>query len=181
MAVTKPYIIFAKYNAEANERIIGIMKKLTNDEREKDRGSFYGSLSGLVRHILGGTYFFAGMFTKTLAGNAAALDALAVITAVPRAPEGALSETGWKELTASLDTVDRGYIALIEALRDGDLDTPIEVSWYGGKPATVPLDFMLQQLVSHNIHHRGQISQILDELNIDNDYSMINAAFLPNG
>jgi uncharacterized damage-inducible protein DinB len=178
MAVTKPYIIFAKYNAEANGKIIEIMKKLTNDEREKDRGSFYGSLSGLVRHILGGTYFFAGMFTKTLADNAAASDALSVITAVPRAPEGALSESGWKELTASLDTADRGYIALTEALRDGDLDAPVEVGWYGGKPAAVPLAFMLQQLVSHNIHHRGQISQILDELKADNDYSMINVAFL---
>jgi uncharacterized damage-inducible protein DinB len=176
--MTKPYIIFAKYNAEANWKIIEILKKLTNDEREKERGSFYGSLSGLVRHILGGTYFFAGLFTKTLAGNAGASDAISVITAVPRQPEGLLSEAQWKELTASLDAVDKGYVALTEALRDGDLDRNVEVNWYGGKPATVPLAFMLQQLVSHNIHHRGQISQILDELKIDNDYSMINVAFL---
>jgi uncharacterized damage-inducible protein DinB len=176
--MTKPYIIFAKYNAEANGKIIGILNKLANDEREKDRGSFYSSLSGLVRHILGGTCFFAGMFTKTLAGNAAALDAISTITAIPRQPEGVLSEAQWKDLTASLDEADRGYIALTEVLQDSDLDGQVEVNWYGGKPASVPLVFMLQQLAAHSTHHRGQISQILDELKIDNDYSMINVTFL---
>jgi uncharacterized damage-inducible protein DinB len=38
---------------------------------------------------------------------------------------------------------------------------------------------MLQQIVVHGTHHRGQISQILDSLKIDNDYSGINVRFLP--
>jgi uncharacterized damage-inducible protein DinB len=36
---------------------------------------------------------------------------------------------------------------------------------------------MLLQLTAHNTHHRGQVSQILDELKIDNDYSAINVTF----
>jgi uncharacterized damage-inducible protein DinB len=176
--MTKPYIIFAKYNADADSKIIEILKKLANDEREKDRGSFYGSLSGILRHILGGTCHISAMFAKALSGNAAATDALEAIAAVSHSPEGALSEEQWKDLAASIDVADRGYIALTEALSADDLDLPVEVNWYGGKPASVPLRFMLQQLVSHGIHHRGQISQILDELKTDNDYSMINPAFL---
>jgi uncharacterized damage-inducible protein DinB len=54
----------------------------------------------------------------------------------------------------------------------------VKLDWYKGKPATVPLSVMLQQLVTHNLHHRGQISQILDSLKIDNDYSGINIKFL---
>jgi uncharacterized damage-inducible protein DinB len=38
---------------------------------------------------------------------------------------------------------------------------------------------MLYNLTAHGTHHRGQISQILDELKIDNDYSGINVQFLP--
>jgi uncharacterized damage-inducible protein DinB len=174
----KSYLIFAKQNAEANGKIVAILDKLSNDEREKDRGSFYGSLSSLVRHVLGGTCFFSTLFAKPLAGNAAAQKALAAIAAVPYAPEGALSEAQWKDVAAGINAADRGYVALIETLRDGDLDAPLELDWYGGKPAAVPLAFMLQQHVAHNIHHRGQISQILDELKIDNDYSGINVAFL---
>jgi uncharacterized damage-inducible protein DinB len=173
---TKVFLAFAKQNAEADGKIIGILNGLAHDEREKGRGSFYGSLSGLVRHILGGTCFFGSLFAKVLAGNAAASKALADIAAIPRMPEGALTEAQWKELAAALDRADKGYVALVEALREADIEAPVE--WYGGEPATVPLGFMLQQLIAHSIHHRGQISQILDELKIDNDFSGISVSFL---
>ncbi|MDR2097116.1 MAG: damage-inducible protein DinB [Spirochaetaceae bacterium] len=170
--------MFAKHNAEADGKLVSILDKLSNDEREKERGSFYGSLSGLIRHILGGTIFFGRLFTNTLVGNAAASRALADITAMKPPPGGALSEAQWKDFTAALKAADSAYITLTGALNAGDLDAPVELDWYGGKPASVPLAFMLQQLTAHNIHHRGQISQILDELKIDNDYSGINVTAL---
>jgi uncharacterized damage-inducible protein DinB len=37
---------------------------------------------------------------------------------------------------------------------------------------------MLHNLSAHGTHHRGQISQILDELKIDNDYSGLNVQFV---
>jgi uncharacterized damage-inducible protein DinB len=178
MSSLKPYITFAKQNAEANGKLIAILEKLSNDEREKERGSYYGSLSSIVRHILGGTCFFSSLFTKTLSGNAAASKALAGLTVVSRPPEGALTEAQWKDVVAAIDVADKAYIALTEALRESDLDAPVELNWYGGNPAAVPLAFMLQQLVAHGIHHRGQASQILDELKIDNDYSGISVAFV---
>jgi uncharacterized damage-inducible protein DinB len=54
----------------------------------------------------------------------------------------------------------------------------VECPFYKGKPATVPMHFMLQNITAHGLHHRGQISQILDSLKIDNDYSGINVKFL---
>jgi uncharacterized damage-inducible protein DinB len=180
MTMTKPYIIFARHNAEANEKIISIVGKCSPEEREKERGSYYGSLSGLLSHILGGVCFFGGLFGKALEENAAAKRALADLAAIrlPAHSPVKLDEKQWQSLAADIRAADKAYIALTEALTDGDLDAPVALDWYGGKPATVPLSFMLQQLVSHNIHHRGQISQILDELKIENDYSGINVAFL---
>jgi uncharacterized damage-inducible protein DinB len=178
MTVTETFVIFAKHNAEADGKLVSILDKMTNDEREKERGSFYGSISGLVRHILGGTIFFCSLFAKALSGNAAASRALADIAAIKQPPEGSLNESQWKELTAALLAADNAYINLTKALQSGDMDAPVELEWYGGNPASVPLAFMLQQLTAHNIHHRGQISQILDGLKIDNDYSGINVAAL---
>jgi uncharacterized damage-inducible protein DinB len=166
------------HNAESDGKLISILDKLSNDEREKDRGSFFHSISGLVRHILGGTVFFGGLFAKALSGNSAAARALAELTAIKLPPEGALNESHWKGLTVALDAADKAYINLTKALQACDLEAPVELDWYGGNPASVPLGFMLQQLTAHNIHHRGQISQILDELKIDNDYSGINVAAL---
>jgi uncharacterized damage-inducible protein DinB len=171
-------VMYAKYNQAGNKAVFGLLDKLSNDEREKDRGSFYGSLSGLFRHVFGGTRFFLGMYKTALGGNAAALKAISAAEALPKFPEGALSENQWKELESTVNAVDTAYIAVTEALSETDYGLPVKINWYGGNPDSVPLSFMLSQLVVHNTHHRGQISQILDSLKIDNDYSGIDVSFL---
>jgi uncharacterized damage-inducible protein DinB len=67
---------------------------------------------------------------------------------------------------------------MAQVLTEQDFSRPIKLDWYGGNPESVPLSFMLSQLVLHNTHHRGQISQILDALKIDNDYSGIGIELL---
>ncbi|MDR2701473.1 MAG: damage-inducible protein DinB [Spirochaetaceae bacterium] len=171
-------VLYARYNQAGNKVIFSLLDKLSNEEREKDRGSFYGSLSGLFRHIIGGTCFFLGMYKAALSGNAAAVKAISAIETLPKLPEGALSEVQWKELESAVNAADSSYTGMAEALSDSDLSLPVKIEWYGGNPASVPLSFMLSQLVVHNTHHRGQISQILDSLKIDNDYSGIDVAFL---
>ena len=173
----KLFVTFAKYNEEANRTILSIADKLSNDEREKERGSYYGSLSGLVRHVLGGTLFLGGMAKAAVPGNAAAQKAFAPAEGIA-IPEGTLSETQWKSLAGLFATVDTAFARFVSALSDGDLQAPVKLEWYGGNPASVPLYFMLQQLTVHGTHHRGQISQIFDELKIDNNYSGINVQFL---
>jgi len=171
-------LMYAKYNQEGNKTIYGLLGKMSNDDREKDRGSFYGSLSGLFRHIFGGTRFFLGMYKNTLSGNAAAVKFISGIENLPKIPEGPLSEAQWKELEATTAAIDAAYVGMAEALKESDLGLPVKIEWYGGNPASVPLSFMLSQLLVHNTHHRGQISQVLDSLKIENDYSGINVSFL---
>ena len=173
----KDTLIYAKYNQAGNKAIYNILNAMSNKEREKDRGSYYGSLSGLLRHILGGTKFFLGMYKGALA-DGAALKAVSAVDSVPFPAEGELSESQWKELGSALEAVDSVYINMAEALTEADLSRPVKIDWYGGNPDSVPLSFMLSQLVVHNTHHRGQISQILDSLKIENDYSGIGAEFL---
>ena len=174
----KETAMYAKYNQAGNKTIYDILSKLSNEEREKDRGSYYGGLSGLFRHITGGTMFFLNMYKGALQGSAT-VKAFSALENIPFPAEEQLSEAQWKELGAALETVDSVYINMAEALTDADLRLPVKIDWYGGNPASVPLSFMLSQLVVHNTHHRGQISQILDSLKIDNDYSGIEIGFLP--
>jgi len=175
----KETVIYAKYNQAGNKTIFNILNAMSNKEREMNRGSYYGSLSGLLRHILGGTRFFLGMYKGALAEGAAFKAASVADGASLSFPsEGPLSESQWKELGAALEAVDAAYVSMAEALIESDLSRPVKIDWYGGNPASVPLSFMLSQLVVHNTHHRGQISQILDSLKIDNDYSGIGAEFL---
>ena len=171
-------VMYASYNEASNRTIFALLEKMSNEEREKDRGSYYGSLSLLFRHILGAIQFFLGMYKTALKGNPEALKAISAIENLPKLPEGALSEEQWKELESTANAVNAAYINMALALKESDLSLPVEVAWYGGNPASVPLSFMLSQLVVHNTHHRGQISQILDSLKIENDYSGINVSLL---
>ncbi|MDR2553182.1 MAG: damage-inducible protein DinB [Treponema sp.] len=170
--------MYAKYNQAGNKGIYDLLTKLDNEDREKDRGSYYGSLSGLLRHVMGGTFFFMGMYKSALTGNAGAQKALASLEGIVL-PEGKLSGAQWKELGSLLEKIDAAYVGMAAALEEANLKAPVKIEWYGGNPAEVPLSFLLHQLVVHNTHHRGQISQILDSLQIKNDYSGINIAFMP--
>jgi uncharacterized damage-inducible protein DinB len=172
-------LMYAKYNQAGNREIYNLLSKMSNEEREKDRGSFYGSLSGLFRHVLGGTWYFLGMFKTALKNNTVASKAIAGLPPMPE--EGPLSEAQWKELGQTLEKTDAAYADIAEALSETDLRLPVELDWYGGNPSSVPVSFMLSQLLVHNTHHRGQISQVLDALKIDNDFSGINIALLNKG
>jgi uncharacterized damage-inducible protein DinB len=166
--------IFAKYNQTANTTVLELLNKLSNDEREKDHGSYYKSLSGLVRHIGGISVLICGMYKAALT-NAAAIKALAPLDTV-KFPEGKLTEAQWKQIAADIATVDKAIVNFCSALTEADLNAPVK--WFTGNPPTVPLSFMLNQLAAHNTHHRGQISQILDELKVDHNFSSIDPAFL---
>jgi uncharacterized damage-inducible protein DinB len=175
--VKEIFVNFAKYNQEADGKIISILGKMEHAERVKNRKSYYKSLAGLVSHIAGGTSYFLGLFAQAVSGNAEAQKALAPLKKI-EIPQGKIDEEGWKKIVAAMKTTDKAYVGFTEALIDKDFSSPVKLDWYGGKPAAVPLYFMLQSLETHNTHHRGQISQILDSLKIDNDYSGINVKFL---
>jgi uncharacterized damage-inducible protein DinB len=172
------FVTFAQYSEDADKAVTGILDKMTNADREKSRKSYYGSLSGLYRHLLGGTVFFLGMFKDAVPHNSAAQKALAHLGKIEML-QGKLTEDQWKKAAAGMKAADKACLAFVSSLSEEDLKAPVAVSWYKGKPPAVPLYFMLQQLTAHGTHHRGQISQILDSLKIDNDYSGINIKFLP--
>ena len=171
------FLAFAKYNEEANKTIASILGKLSNEDREKDRKSYYKSLSGLFVHNVGGTVFFLSMFGQAVPGNAAAQKALAPLAKMEEL-KGKLTEDQWKKAVSLSKIADKALVDFIGALKDKDFLAPLKINWYNGKPPSVPLWFMLQQHVAHNTHHRGQISQILDSLKIENDFSGVNVKFL---
>jgi uncharacterized damage-inducible protein DinB len=176
-AMKKLFVINALYNQAANKAFLSILNGLSNDEREQDRGSYYKSLSGLAAHTLGGTVHFLRMFQEAVANNAAASKALASLQAIAL-PKGPLSEAQWKQLVADFETADKAHVDFAKAVTDAELHNPVKAPWFKGNPDSVPLFFMLIQVTTHGTHHRGQISQILDVMRIDNNYSGMDAAFL---
>jgi len=168
---------FAKQNQESNKTIAGLLEKMSNDDREKDRKSYYKSLSGLFCHNTGATAYFLSLMQNAVPDNAEAQKAVKPLAKIQEL-KGKLSEEQWKQAVTFSRIADSALINFVKALEDKDFDAPVKIGWYKGKPPAVPLKFMLEQSIAHNFHHRGQISQILDSLKIDNDYSGINIKFM---
>jgi uncharacterized damage-inducible protein DinB len=175
--VKENFLTIAKYNEDANKTVAGILGKLSNADREKNRKSYYGSLSALFRHNMGATAYFLSLFVDAVNDNAEALKALAPLAKIEPA-KGKLTEAQWKKTVSSSKIIDKALVNFISALSEEDFNKPVLINWYKGKPPSVPLRFMLQQLTVHNTHHRGQISQILDSMNIKNDFSGISVKLL---
>ncbi|MFP4430552.1 MAG: DinB family protein [Spirochaetota bacterium] len=57
------------------------------------------------------------------------------------------------------------------ALDAGSIPETIGYREHRGNPVSIPGEGALLHVLNHHTHHRGQISQILDAMGIENDYS----------
>ncbi len=165
-------LMYSRSTKQTNATVLALLDGLSSEAREEDRKSYYKSLSGLISHILDATVYFHGLFRSAFPAALSATVGMA-------APEGRLADGQWTKLKADLVAADRATVDLIQSLSEAELSHPVELDWYDGKPAAVPLYFLAQQLAEHGTHHRGQISQILDELGVEHDFSGIGLECLP--
>jgi len=54
--------LMARYNRWMNERLYTVLSEITDDERKRDRGAFFGSMHGTLNHLLWGDRMWLGRF-----------------------------------------------------------------------------------------------------------------------
>jgi uncharacterized damage-inducible protein DinB len=171
-------LMYARDAERADKAVAGLFEGLSLEARNADRGAHYGGLHGLFGHVLGGTLYFHSLFRASYPGALAASERIAGLSE----PEGAaanLDSAGWERLKAGIAQADAASVELVKALGDEGLSRPVKLDWYGGNPESVPFHFLFNQMIVHGIHHRGQISQILDEMKVEHDFSGIDLSFMP--
>lgn len=168
----KAISMYAAYTRKANDAVFELLSGLDDETLNADRKSYYGSLSGLALHIVNATLYFHGLYRQV----PAALAPLSGSGSLSAPEKGPLSRDGWLALRSACRIADDATVALAEAADEALLAYPVAVDWYGGDPATVPFGFLVHQLYVHGTHHRGQVSQVLDELGVEHDFSGIDIA-----
>lgn len=170
----KLLVMYARYTQQANAQVFHLLDQLSPEKRNADRKSYYKSLAGLTQHNIGSILFFHGMIRPAFPENKALAS-----TASLQMPEGdLLNSARWEQLKDVASKADQATVELLEGLNEQDLNRQLPIDWYGGNPATVPLHYILNIATVHGVHHRGQISQILDEMGITNDFSGIDVGLL---
>jgi uncharacterized damage-inducible protein DinB len=172
-------LMFAKYAQRANAAVFALVDGLGEAARHADRKSHYGSIEGLACHVLGGTLYMQSLIRASVPAAVPALKCTEGLHAREPKQDAPLDAAAWKAVMALCAKADQATVDMVASLSDKDLDSPVKLNWYEGNPPSVPLRFMLHQLLMHGTHHRGQLSQILDELGVEHDFSGIDVDLLP--
>jgi uncharacterized damage-inducible protein DinB len=150
--IDKSYVqLMSRYNKWQNENLYGAADKLSDEERKRERGAFFGSMLATLNHLLWGDQIWMSRFAGT-----------------PR-PEGSIKESVsyhpvWEDLKRERVAFDRVIIDWAASLDpkwlEGDL---VYFSGVTGREMTRPKWFLLSHMFNHQTHHRGQVHCMLTQ------------------
>ena len=130
----------------SNARLHTACATLAPEEYVRDRGGFFGSIHATLNHIaVIDDWYLAGLEGKRAGG----ID----YTAVPHATLA--------EVTRAQEAADRRLLAFCDALTPSRLGAVAEWSDADGDVHAEPVHLMLAHLFVHQIHHRGQVHDLL--------------------
>ncbi|MHA2475401.1 MAG: DinB family protein [Promethearchaeota archaeon] len=160
-----------KYNTMANKDAVKILEGVEPSKLTEDLGSYFGSILGLLDHQLASDIGWL----KMLGENVSELDFILPIIEefeIDRLPP---KELHWKTLSEYNSVrvkVDDVMERMVTTLSPEQYLTEFTIKGRRGK-ITTKIWRNLLLLFNHNIHHRGGLSLILDQLNIENNFSTL--------
>lgn len=159
------YHFLAEYNRWFNGRLYAACEQLSDEERKRDRGAFFGSIHGTLNHVVWGDQLWLKRFA------AQAEDFAALGGQLLDLPDGSVHATvlyaDWAALRAKREQLD----AAIEVwVRDMPPGFPLQTMRYAnskGVRREHPAWKALTHFFNHQTHHRGQVTALLAQAGID--------------
>jgi uncharacterized damage-inducible protein DinB len=144
-----PYLVFqAENNAWSNHRLHAACAALPPEAYFAKRPCFFGSIHNTLHHLL----LVDHRYMERIEGRLAP-DALP-----DELPHGDLAA-----LTESQRTADRRLIALVAGIDEARLEEPVRILNAAGEAWFDPLYRVLAHLFVHQVHHRGQVHDLLSQ------------------
>lgn len=143
----------AEYNQWMNERLFSTCASLSDHQRKEDRSAFFGSVHRTLNHILYGDLAFMSRFTGTP-------------DSVPEL--GVDLHDDFQELRQVRSALDTRICDWAQSLTAEWLGEDLTYkSMVDGVTRTVPRWILVTHMFNHETHHRGQITTLLSQMNVD--------------
>lgn len=151
--ITPAYVhTMARYNAEMNRRWYAAAATLTDAQRMRDQGAFFGSLHGTLCHILWADRMWMSRF--------AGWDKPAI--AQKQSPT---LYADFADLHAARIEADASLLAWSHSITQDWLDG--ELVWFSGsvqRELRQPRNILIVHMFNHQTHHRGQAHALITAL-----------------
>ena len=159
------YAFLARYNRWFNVRLYAACEKLSDADRQSDRGAFFKSIHHTLQHIVWGDK----MWLQRFASQGVPFNALPA--ALLQLPEGASYTADlfldWDEMRAARGQIDA---AIQSWLADMPVSFITQTMRYGntkGVQRAHPMWQALSHFFNHQTHHRGQVTTLLAQAGVD--------------
>ena len=159
------YRFLARYNRWFNERLYDACEKLSDEERKRDRGAFFGSIHHTLTHLV----LADKMWLQRFARQGVAFEALAPdLVALPEGADYTSDlHPDWQDLRRVRARLDAAIEAWVLEM-PGDFATrTMRYSNTKGVQRAHPAWQALTHFFNHQTHHRGQVTTLLMQAGVD--------------
>jgi uncharacterized damage-inducible protein DinB len=163
--LTDPWGHYARYNRLANETLYEACAALSDGERRRDLGAFFGSIHGTLNHLLLGDRIW---MTRFEGGSH------------PSTGLGVALHDDFAALRAARAVMDARIEAFFSALPAGFAAGTIRYLNNSGFDSEDPLDVLLPHFFNHQTHHRAQVHTLLSQLGRDPPVLDLHRVLRPN-
>ena len=163
--LANPWGHYARYNRLANETLYEACAALSDGERRRDLGAFFGSVHGTLNHLLLGDRIWMTRFEGGIH---------------PSTNLGALLHDDFADLRAARAAMDGRIEAFFSALPPGFAGGSIRYLNNSGFESEDPLDVLLPHFFNHQTHHRAQVHTMLSQLGRDPPVLDLHRVLRPN-
>jgi uncharacterized damage-inducible protein DinB len=139
----------ARYNRWQNENLYGAADQLSETERQRERGAFFGSIEKTLSHLLWGDQAWMSRFTD-------------VPKPPGRIPDSVHAYGDWENLKAERKGFDGKILDWAARVEDDWLaENMTYFSGAMGREVTQPRWVLVTHMFNHQTHHRGQVHCML--------------------
>ncbi len=155
---------FARYNQQFNQRLFDALAGLSEADRKKDLGAFFGSIHGTLNHVLLADRIWLGRFASAFPQLRSLQDAELV-----HQFSSLRQEVGadFDQLRASRRATDAVISAWAAELTDDLLAGTMSYSNSQGHRRAHPAWVAVAHMFNHQTHHRGQVTTLMFQLGVD--------------
>lgn len=164
MTLKDQFELMARYNQWMNESIYEAASELGEGEVSKDQGAFFGSILATLNHILVGDI----IWLKRFADHPSTYKSLEEVRVMERpAKLNTLVYSDFEELRDARYLLDRAIVELCDEIEVYDLNHSLVYCNMQGNKFEKRFGYLLQHFFNHQTHHRGQVSTMLSQKDID--------------
>jgi uncharacterized damage-inducible protein DinB len=160
-------MLYAKYNKDTNNQIIQLLSTLSDEELKRERKMYYKSISNLFNHLVIGEWYYLNAVLFISGGNYCA-------DSEERSKTFQRIETSFTEAVTIMQGLNDRLIEFINKVTEDELKLQKKnMTIYNGRVVDISIWEYITQHITHQLHHKGQLSQVFDELEIEHEFGNI--------